>query len=93
MGVSKIRPKHGARHWIGTGLAHLEAMIGGEQTQFGLSDIPGALECVLIPQLYNARRFDVDVNGLPRLLEIEKSCQNLAAFAKAKPENQPDAPD
>lgn len=81
-----------ARHWITTGLESLEAMVAEQDTSFLFTDTPSAAECFLIPQLYNARRFGVDLSPLPRLCSVEANCQALAAFEAAKPENQADAP-
>jgi maleylacetoacetate isomerase len=52
---------------------------------------PTIADLCLIPQLYNARRFKVDVDKYPRLLEVESNCQALDAFKRAVPEAQPDA--
>ena len=57
-----------------------------------LFDAPGLFEAVLIPQLYNARRFDYDLSGSPRTTRIEAACLTLPAFQRAHPDNQPDAP-
>lgn len=81
-----------ARHWIATGLESLEAMVADQESPFLFTDTPSAAECFLIPQLYNARRFGVDLSVLPRLCTVEANCQVLAAFEAAKPKNQPDAP-
>ena len=81
-----------ASHWIATGLESLERMVEGHSTPFLYTDTPGAAECFLIPQIYNARRFDVDTSAFPRLLEIDERCQALPAFQAALPQNQPDAP-
>ena len=81
-----------ARHWIATGLESLEAMVAEQTSPFLFTETPSAAECFLIPQLYNARRFGVDLSALPRLCEVEAKCQALPAFETAKPENQADAP-
>ena len=46
----------------------------------------------LVPQLYNARRFEVPLDSLPRLLAAEAACERLAAFQSAHPDHQPDRP-
>ncbi|OYX18425.1 MAG: maleylacetoacetate isomerase, partial [Brevundimonas diminuta] len=48
-------------------------------------------DCYLMPQLYSARRFNVDLAAFPRLLEIEARAEAHPAFIAALPENQPDA--
>ena len=52
---------------------------------------PGLADCCLVPQLYNARRFGVDLQVYPTLERIERACLALPAFEAARPENQPDA--
>lgn len=81
-----------ARHWIETGLLNLEDMAQKSGSVFTLTDAPSALECFLVPQIYNARRFKVNMEALPRLCEIDDLCQALPAFQNAAPEVQADAP-
>lgn len=80
------------RHWLArtfTGIeARLEALGAGDF----LLAAPGLFECVLVPQLYNARRFAFDLGPYPHITRIESACLGLPAFVKALPENQPDCP-
>lgn len=80
------------RHWIDVGLASLEAMLvhSGSAGTFCFGDAPTMADVVLVPQMANARRFGNDLSGFPTLLRIEKACQELEAFRKALPSNQPD---
>lgn len=78
---------------IAGGLAALELAVGdGGAGRFCHGDAPGLADCYLVPQLYSARRFGVDLAGLPRLLRIEAACTPLPAFQAAHPDRQPDAP-
>ncbi len=52
---------------------------------------PGLFEAVLVPQLYNARRFSFDLTACPHLVRIETACNALPAFRRAHPDQQPDA--
>ena len=52
---------------------------------------PTLADCCLIPQIFNARRFNVSLDHLPKLLRAEASCAKLEAFAAAHPARQPDA--
>ncbi len=73
------------------GLSACEALIGNEPGPFCFGEAPTIADLCLVPQLANARRFGVDVAAFPRLLGAETAAKNLAAFADAAPECQPDA--
>jgi maleylpyruvate isomerase len=73
------------------GLAACERLIAGEAGPFCFGAAPTMADLCLVPQLGNARRFGVDVQAFPRLLEAETAAKNLKAFADAAPERQPDA--
>jgi maleylacetoacetate isomerase len=82
-----------ARHWIELGLSALEQMIVKQPArgQFCSGDRPSLADICLVPQLGNARRFGCDLSQYPAILEIEKRCLAIAAFADAAPERQADA--
>ncbi|MEL6662909.1 MAG: glutathione S-transferase C-terminal domain-containing protein, partial [Pseudomonadota bacterium] len=80
------------RHWIEVGFRSLEALAQGCEGAFLFGDTPTLAEICLVPQVYNARRFDMDLSAFPRLVEIDAKCQELEAFKAAAPEAQPDAP-
>ena len=77
------------RHWIHEGFAAIEALIKPGPYAFGpavtLADV------CLVPQVANAKRFKVPLDAFPKILAAEEACQQLPAFDKARPENQPDA--
>ena len=73
------------------GLAALERMIATEPGPFAFGSRPTLADICLVPQLANARRFKVNVSGMPRLLAAEVAAQALAAFRDAAPDKQPDA--
>lgn len=81
-------------HWTGSGLDALEQLLGADPDtgRFCHGDVPGMADCVLVPQLYNARRFGMDLARWPVLARIERACLALPAFVAAAPEAQPDAP-
>lgn len=80
-------------HWMEEGFAAMETLLAQRSPpgDFCHGDRPGQADCCLVPQLYNARRFGVDLGRYPRLLQIEQACLALPAFAAAAPEAQPDA--
>jgi maleylpyruvate isomerase len=81
-----------ARHWIDLGLTALEQMTATpKHGKFCFDDTPTLADICLVPQLVNARRFGCDLSAYPTLLQIEKACNALPAFANAAPEKQPDA--
>lgn len=80
------------RHWLAKTLAPVEARLAQLETTNYLFDAPGFFEAVLIPQLYNARRFGFDLSAMPHIERIESCCLPLPEFASAHPDNQIDAP-
>jgi maleylpyruvate isomerase len=81
-----------AAHWNAVGLAALEAAVRDGSGRFCHGDAPGLADCYLVPQLYSARRFDVDLAPFPTLRRIEQACAALAPFQAAHPDRQPDHP-
>lgn len=79
------------REFVGAGLASLEAAVRPTSGAFCVGDEPGLADCCLVPQLFSARRFGVDVAPLERLLEIEARLLALPGVAAAAPALQPDA--
>lgn len=78
-------------HWIGEGFAALEAM--APPAPFLGGDEPMLADVVLVPQVYNARRFHVPLDAYPRLVAVADACNALEAFARAAPDaNAPPAP-
>ena len=75
-------------HWVGEGLAALEAMAKPKAGKFLFGDGPTGADVCLVPQLYNARRFEVSVGGFPTLLRAEDNANRLEAFAAAHPDRQ-----
>ena len=80
------------RHWLAKTLVPVEARLAQLGSGDFLFDAPGLFEVVLIPQMYNARRFNLDTNAMPHIERIEATCLKLPAFQRAHPDNQPDTP-
>jgi len=80
-----------AQHWIDRGLTAVETVLTGTAGVFCVGDQVSLADACLVPQLYNARRFGLDVNQYPTALRVEQACEALPAFQKAHPSQQPDA--
>lgn len=78
-------------HWVNEGFAALEVMLQRSAGQFCHGDAPGMADCCLIPQVYNARRFQVPLDPYPTIARIAAHCEALPAFEQAAPERQADA--
>jgi maleylacetoacetate isomerase len=81
------------RHWCEHGLAAIETTLARDDRvgQFCFGDAPSMADCLLVPQVANAIRVNCDLTAMPTILRINTACLALDAFARAAPENQPDA--
>ena len=81
------------RHWVEAGLASCERLLrnDGWRGPYCFGETPTLADVCLVPQLYNARRFDADLSACPTLVAIDRLCSGHPAFAAAEPHRQPDA--
>lgn len=81
------------RHWVEEGFGAVEHLLAKQPGRgpFCFGDRPSLADLALIPQIYNARRFDVDLSPYPTILRVEEACADLPAFAESAPEAQEDA--
>ncbi|WP_439858830.1 maleylacetoacetate isomerase [Pseudomonas sp. MBLB4136] len=91
LGVGEEAKSAWYRHWVQSGLAAVEQGLAAFGGRLSLGQRPGYLEACLIPQVYNARRFNCDLDAYPRILAMVARCEALEAFKQAAPEAQPDA--
>ncbi|MDO8251547.1 MAG: maleylacetoacetate isomerase [Rhodoferax sp.] len=93
MGVSEEKKGEWIAHWITLGLKAIEAQIQqhGRTGAFCFGDSPTLADCCLVPQIFSAQRFNVDLSAYPTLMAIFDACQAMPAFAKAAPSRQADA--
>ncbi|MBD9652350.1 maleylacetoacetate isomerase [Ensifer sp. ENS09] len=78
------------RKFIGEGLAAFERLLDHSATgRFCHGDSPTMADFCLVPQVYNARRWDVDLSACPRLVAIDQNCAEIEAFARAHPDRTP----
>lgn len=78
--------------WIEDGLAALETRVAAYSGPFAFGEVPTLADCCLVPQIYAARRFSVDITRFPHLVAIDAHCAMLPAFQAAHPDRQADAP-
>ncbi|ABG39971.1 maleylacetoacetate isomerase [Paraglaciecola sp. T6c] len=84
------------RHWIEQGFEAIEHMLAADNSPstspaFAMGDQVTMVDVYLVPQVYNALRFKVDMQPYPRIMRAYQACNNLDAFIQAAPENQPDS--
>ena len=93
-GVPQPEREVWVKHWIAEGFDALEALLADHPSTgvFCDGDVPSLADCCLVPQVYNARRFAMDLSRYPNIQRIEEACLALPAFDEARPERQPDAP-
>jgi len=86
MGIDQAGRDEWYRHWVREGLAGLEAMAAPRAGRFLFGDTVTAADICLVPQLYNARRFEVVLDAFPTLLRADAAATTLEPFAAAHPD-------
>ena len=77
------------KHWIRIGFLAFESQLADHS--FCCSEQPTIADICLVPQVFNALRFKVDMSDFPKIINIYHRCNDHKAFIEASPENQPDA--
>lgn len=93
LGVSADEKNAWYRHWVETGLLAVEALLAGDPRtgSFCHGDLATLADILLVPQIFNAQRFDCDLSRMPTVMRIFDRCLELPAFADAVPAKQADA--
>ncbi|WP_028604049.1 maleylacetoacetate isomerase [Ottowia thiooxydans] len=79
------------KHWVRVGLESFEAHLAeAPASTYSHGESPSLVDCCLVPQIFNAQRFDCDLTGLPRTMKVFETCMKLEAFQKAEPSACPD---
>ena len=91
--VSEDEKNRWYRHWVETGLEVVERQLAGHpQTgRFCHGDAPGLADCVLVPQIFNARRMDCRTDHVPTVMRVFEACMAEPAFSTTQPSACPDA--
>jgi maleylacetoacetate isomerase/maleylpyruvate isomerase len=92
LGQSQEQIDNWYRHWIADGLAKLEAGLARPGTgKFCHGDGPTMADCCLVPQIFNAKRYNSDLAPYPTTMRVFENCMKLDAFDRAQASKQPDA--
>jgi len=93
LGINEVRKLTWYRHWIDEGFRPIEQLLSATATEgaFCFGNQVTLADICLVPQVYNARRFELDLTPYPRIVQIEQQCLQLDAFERARPDIQPDA--
>lgn len=93
LGVTPEQVKGWYAGWIVRGYDAIEKTLEAHSGRCSLGDEPSLADVCLIPQTYNAVRFEVDLGDYPNIQRVWEHCNTLEAFAHAHPDNQPDTPE
>jgi len=91
LGASESAKLAWSHHWMSNGFAAIEKTLTKTAGQYCFGDSISMADLCLVPQVYNANRFNIDMTPYPLINAIVERCNQLPAFIKALPENQPDA--
>ncbi|WP_431261533.1 maleylacetoacetate isomerase [Roseateles chitinivorans] len=93
LGVGDDNKTRWIHHWVESGLAVVEHRLKaeGRSGHFCFGDTPTMADCVLVPQIFNAQRFDSRLDHVPTVMKIFEQCMALDAFSKTQPSACPDA--
>jgi maleylacetoacetate isomerase len=79
------------RHWVETGLEVVERQLAAQPATYCHGDTPTLADVVLVPQVFNAQRFDCSTAHVPNVMRVFEACMKLDAFELTRPERCPDA--
>jgi maleylacetoacetate isomerase/maleylpyruvate isomerase len=91
MKVSEEDKDRWYRHWVESGLEAVERQLAALPSRYCHGDLPTLADCVLVPQIFNARRMNCRTDHVPQVMRVFDACMLLPAFERTRPEACPDA--
>ncbi|MEN8615955.1 maleylacetoacetate isomerase [Shewanella baltica] len=91
LGVDEAAKNTWYHHWVARGFAALETLLVRHSGRYCFGDTVTLVDLCLVPQVYNAMRFNVDLTPYPNIMRVWAECNQLEPFADAAPERQADA--
>jgi maleylacetoacetate isomerase/maleylpyruvate isomerase len=91
LGVSEDDKNRWYRHWVETGLETVERQLAAQPGTYCHGDSPTMADCLLVPQIFNAQRFECRLEHVPNVMRVFEACMALDAFESTRPEKCPDA--
>ena len=91
LGLDEEAKNRWYRHWVETGLEVVERQLDASPARYCHGDAPSMADCVLVPQIFNARRFDCRLDHVPNVMRVFDACMALEAFDRTQPSACPDA--
>ncbi len=91
MKVSEDDKNRWYRHWVETGLEVVERQLAAQPATYCHGETPTLADVCLVPQIFNARRFDCRLDHVPQVMRVLEACMRLDAFEQTRPERCPDA--
>jgi maleylacetoacetate isomerase/maleylpyruvate isomerase len=79
------------RHWVETGLEVVERQLAAAPATYCHGETPTLADCCLVPQIFNAQRFNCRLDHVPQVMRVFEACMALPAFEQTRPERCPDA--
>jgi maleylacetoacetate isomerase/maleylpyruvate isomerase len=79
------------KHWVETGLEVVERQLAAQPGTYCHGDTPTMADCVLVPQIFNAQRFDCRLDHVPNVMRVFEACMKLPTFDETQPSKCPDA--
>ena len=91
MKVSEDDKNRWYRHWVETGLEVVERQLAAQPATYCHGETPTLADCTLVPQIFNAHRFECRLEHVPHVMRVFTNCMKLDAFEQTRPERCPDA--